>query len=140
MKKYLRFIADVLLWIWQLPQNVLGVIVTANYSSAKKTFKAEKDGREVLYSSKMEGGISLGRYIVLSYYYRNLKQGSKILKHELGHTYQSMILGPLYLLVIGLPSVVWHWMHSSLKRFNKLSYYSFYTEKWANRLGGVKRA
>lgn len=57
--------------------------------------------------------------------------------HEFGHSIQSIILGPLYLLVIGLPSLIW----CNAKRFIKLrnekgvSYYSFYPEKWANYLG-----
>lgn len=30
-----------------------------------------------------------------------------LLVHEYGHTIQSMILGPLYLIVIGIPSTLW---------------------------------
>lgn len=134
MKDFIQAVTRGLLWVWQLPQNILGVILTIIYGFAKTTLEVEKNGRVVLYSSSMKGGISIGRYIVLAYYYRNLAQGSAILKHEFGHTYQSMILGPLYLLVIGLPSIVWAWMHSSFKRFEEVDYYSFYTEKWANRL------
>ncbi len=47
--------------------------------------------------------------------------------HEYGHTYQSRILGPFYLIVIGLPSVL-----SALLRpahHNRL-----YAERWANAL------
>lgn len=48
------------------------------------------------------------------------------------------VLGPLYLLIIGLPSFLW----ASLKRaglFRGRDYYSFYTEKWADRLAGIER-
>ncbi|MDR0751575.1 MAG: hypothetical protein LBF12_03175 [Christensenellaceae bacterium] len=56
--------------------------------------------------------------------------------HEFGHTIQSLILGPFYLLIIGIPSFVW----CNSKRFIELrktgvSYFSFYTERWANYLG-----
>ena len=59
-------------------------------------------------------------------------------RHEWGHCRQSFLLGWLYLPAIGLPSIVW----AGLKRlglFKDIDYYAFYTEKWADRLGGVKR-
>ena len=67
------------------------------------------------------------------------------IKHEYGHQLQSYILGPLFLLVIGLPSGLWCWFIQDLinkkrKKKNKpeLDYYWFYTESWANKLGKVK--
>jgi len=54
-----------------------------------------------------------------------------------GHTVQSVILGPLFLPVIGLPSLLW----AGLPVFRKyrerrsVSYYWLYTERWANFLG-----
>jgi len=67
------------------------------------------------------------------------------IKHEYGHQLQSYILGPLYLLVIGLPSGLWCWFIQDLVNKNRkkkgkptLSYYWFYTESWANKLGGVE--
>lgn len=61
----------------------------------------------------------------------------RILIHEYGHTIQSLLLGPLYLVVIGVPSVLWCFLPwCKKKRENEqISYYSFYTEKWADRLG-----
>ena len=61
----------------------------------------------------------------------------RLLVHEYGHTIQSLMLGPLYLPVIALPSALWCNLpvckaHRSSK---KVSYYSFYTERWADRLG-----
>lgn len=58
------------------------------------------------------------------------------INHEWGHTRQSMYLGWLYLLAIGLPSLLWAFVYDS--GWN-VSYYDFYTEKWADKLGGVKR-
>ena len=55
--------------------------------------------------------------------------------HELGHHKQSLILGPLYLIVIGIPSLIhaWLWNPNSGK-----SYYDFYTEHWANKLSKIE--
>lgn len=55
----------------------------------------------------------------------------------LGHAKQSRLLGPLYLIVIGLPSILWAGIHGKVAP--RKSYYWFYTERWADRLGGVGR-
>ena len=57
--------------------------------------------------------------------------------HEYGHTIQSLILGPLYLLVMGIPSTLWGFLPNPAKKRKeeKISYFSFFTEKWANNLG-----
>ena len=60
-----------------------------------------------------------------------------LLVHEYGHTIQSLVLGPLYLVIIGLPSVVWMNV-PALSRWRArtgTSYYAFFTERWANALG-----
>ena len=62
---------------------------------------------------------------------------ARLLVHEYGHTIQSLMLGPLYLIVIGIPSTLWGFL-PNLNRKRKeeqISYFSFFTEKWANILG-----
>ena len=78
----------------------------------------------------MSGGISLGCFIFLSKY--SAKKETTIL-HELGHVKQSHILGPIYLFIIGIPSILW----ATFGDDNKC-YYSVYTESWANKLMGLK--
>lgn len=56
-------------------------------------------------------------------------------RHEWGHTRQSLILGPLYLIVIGIPSIIWAATHRTIAP-NK-PYDWFYTESTANKLGGL---
>ena len=58
-------------------------------------------------------------------------------QHEWGHTRQSLILGPLYLFVIALPSMVWCNCFKKYREKKDLSYYVFYTEKWANKCAGL---
>ena len=61
---------------------------------------------------------------------------SRLLVHEYGHTIQSLIFGPLYLFIIGIPSTLWgFFLYPQKKRKNEISYFSFYTEKFANYLG-----
>lgn len=61
----------------------------------------------------------------------------QLLVHEYGHTIQSLLLGPLYLLMIGIPS--WYWANGKRnrkkRREQKIPYCAFFTERWANRLG-----
>ena len=56
--------------------------------------------------------------------------------HEYGHCIQSLMLGVLYLPVIALPSSLWCMLPAFERRRQNtgISYYSFYTERWANRL------
>lgn len=56
--------------------------------------------------------------------------------NEDGHTIQSLIFGPLYLIVMGIPSTLWGFLpYFQNKRNNGVSYFSFFTEKLANYLG-----
>ena len=60
----------------------------------------------------------------------------RLLVHEYGHTIQSLIFGPLYLIVMGIPSTLWGFLpYFQNKRNNGVSYFSFFTEKFANYLG-----
>lgn len=60
----------------------------------------------------------------------------RLLVHEYGHTVQSLILGPLYLPAVGLPSALWAHLPFCQRRWRgNTSYFSFITEKTANSLG-----
>lgn len=114
-------------WTWCLPQQIAGLIL-------KIITKARKKGDHYEYDVK-SGSISLGTYVFLCPAHWH---DEETLKHEKGHTKQSYILGWLYLIIIGLPSLIWCNCCDEYRRKHKVSYYSFYTERWANKLGGVK--
>lgn len=122
---------DIILYLWQLPQNLAGLLLVL---LLKPEDSYQFNRARLYYASRMRGGISLGRYIIVRSAMRDYTGRTEW--HEYGHSRQSMFLGPLYLLVIGLPSLLWAavWQpgHGS-------SYYDFYTEKWADKLGGVDR-
>ncbi len=126
---------DFFLYLWQLPQNLLGLVLTLVYKGVNGIFVSGACRILVRRSVKMRGGISLGQYVIVS-----LWAGKNTVNHELGHCLQSQYLGWLYLIVIGLPSIVWAALHTYVKAVQKKwSYYDFYTEKWADELGGVVR-
>ena len=101
--------------------------------------KEKYKGITYVVSKKMSGGISLGNYIILSKSYEDKVKHQKTWDHEWGHTRDSRMFGPLYLIVIGLPSLIWAWMYGSIIPHTRNGYYKFYTEKRADRLGGVVR-
>ena len=139
MKEIINFLR----LLWELPQNLLGFILFQFYGVDCQCMEAPYGDVRILYTERMRGGISLGRFIILPWRYRRAYcKGSYIEmahKHEYGHTRQSLRLGWLYLIVIGLPSLLWAWAHSTFKRLQEVDYYSIYTERNADKLGGVRR-
>ena len=125
----MKLIVEILLWIWQAPQNIVGLVFRLIYGWTAILFR----GVDVVVSSRFPGGISLGRTIVVK---RPYLANTDTWNHEYGHTRQSLYLGPFYLFVVGIPSLLWAWYWNPSRG---VSYYSFYTEKWADKLGGVER-
>ena len=113
--------------IWQIPQ-ILVALVMLPFMGKKKLIRKE-NYCWVYECENMSGGISLGCFIFLSKY--SAKRETTIM-HELGHVKQSHMLGWLYLIIIGLPSILWATFNGNR------CYYSFYTESWANDLMGLK--
>ena len=85
--------------------------------------------------------MSLGCYIFLPDKLSELPtedlSNQSIFRHEFGHTIQSSILGPAYLIAVGLPSIIWaHTPPLKKMRASKnISYYDFIIEKDATRRG-----
>ena len=117
-----------LIRLWCLPQNLLGLLLLL-FTNARRV----GDHYEFDIES---GSVSLGDYIFLCPSHWN---NDTVLKHEQGHQIQSRRLGWLYLPVIGLPSIIWASCFKEYRKKNNVSYYSFYTESWADKLGGVDR-
>lgn len=120
----------ILKYIWQLPQNLAGCI-------ARKIFRAgfrctHEDANVYIWNRR--DGVSLGKYIFVPVW-----ADEKYIKHEYGHTIQSKYLGWLYIFVIAIPSITWAGCFDKYREKHNVSYYSFYTEKWADKLGGVER-
>ena len=118
-------------WTWGLPQTLLGA---ALYAVHRKDEHFDYHGAKATAWDK-DTGISLGKFIFVP-----RKAGGSadrfLLEHEYGHTLQSLILGPFYLLAVGAPSILWNrlpYFKSKRKRSGK-SYYSAPFEKTANIL------
>ena len=133
---------ELLKYLWQLPQNLVGLLLVGIYKPDR--FHKMQNGNIICYSYKMKGGISLGKYSLVNvcHYRQDINESLKrdTVRHEaIGHAKQSLYLGWLYLPVVGLQSIVWASLYGRIVKPTKNGYYRFWTEKWADRLGGVKR-
>lgn len=130
-------IRNILYWIWQLPQNLLGVIWRNIKKDSIITPISNNDIKSVgakAYLIKAGDTVTLGKYVFISQTYRD--QGMTI-KHECGHVKQSKMLGPLYLIVIGVPSILHRWLNDYIGCDEENGYSHFYTEKYADKLMGI---
>lgn len=169
--KFFTIIKTVLLWIWQLPQNFVGAcILLVNLKNRKKGhFIVYYDKNNVLHKGFIhnirtldlhsdiitvvtkismytvkhlcDSGISLGNRIIID---SDLRLSENTVRHEYGHQRQSLYLGWLYLIIIGIPSVCGNIINRTLhKKWSAKKrvrwYYSQPWEKWADSLGEVSK-
>ncbi len=128
-------------WVWGFPQTLAGAVLS--FCFRRRPHFSYRGTRVTIWNKP--GSLSLGMFLFLSKALPGVGDieitgyGEQVLRHEFGHTIQSLILGPLFLIVIGLPSVTWAGSKklAALRRRKHISYYSLYSERWANRLGGV---
>lgn len=115
--------------LWGFPQTLVGFAV---FLCTVKEFHYRYHGA-IVTEWKKKTGLSLGMFLFVP----EGENGKDFLIHEYGHTIQSLVLGPFYLFVIGIPSVLWCNLRcfANLRRKKGISYRSLYTERWANRLG-----
>ena len=131
MKLIMKYIRNLILFIWQLPQHIVALIYFGYLVMMCKDLGVDSRYKQAtVIPCIMRGAVTLGNYVFvgLNSEYR------KTVKHELGHTIQSKILGPLYLIVIGIPSITYCGLRRIFPSLRKKNYYNFYTEKWANNL------
>ena len=131
----------IVLGLWQLPQIVLGLVVVGIFSTRRRITRREVScvapGTSIyrVTARRWLWGVSLGTIVLLC---DHPSCDDTMVRHEYGHCIQSRMLGPLYLLVVGLPSIT-RLMWWRLLRLPPSDYYRGYPEAWADRLGGVKR-
>lgn len=122
---------ELIWWTWCLPQTLLGFILKLIFKGEEKTRMYCMKKYTYYNTTLTPGSISLGKYILLRKDHHN---NIDVVEHEHGHQIQSLILGPLYLLVISLPSLIWSGCFKKYRVKHNISYYTFYTEKWADNL------
>lgn len=167
-----------LLTLWQLPQTLLGAIIIILFHGVRLGEYDTKTANLLALHSVRYGNVyiikirrkydtarhpvlvSLGRFVIIEESYllslmpslfssaETQKVFLRLIKHEQGHCRQSVMLGPLYLIIVGIPSALLNALtqlqssrYTILKKIGHEAYYNYYRifpESWADRLGGVK--
>lgn len=126
-----RLLYTILQCTWGLGQTLLGfVFFLATIRCPHRIYRGCIDTHW-----KLRSGLSLGLFIFTpSERYRT---SQPIRVHEYGHTIQSLMLGPLYLLVVGAISFTWANLPYFVKRRRARGtpYTACFVESWASRLG-----
>ena len=131
--RVIRILYTALQLTWGLPQTFLGALLWLRYfKCGHRIYKGA-----IWTGWPKDSGGSLGLFIFSKA--PVMEEDLWLMRHEYGHTLQSLMLGPLYLFVIGVPSFFWANLPSVRKavREGRLSESALYTEAWANRLGRV---
>lgn len=132
MKRVLFIIAQV---IWGFPQTLVGFVIFLLHLRAPHSMFHGA----VLTRWPRAGSVSLGLFIFVSDRVVKPDQRQRLCRHEYGHCIQSLIFGPFYLIVMGLPSFVWA-MLPAAKRWRQrkaYNYYRFFTERFADYLADM---
>ena len=114
-------------WTWGFPQTVIGLIV---YLCCGNQLHETYRGCIVTRWNN-RGSMGMGMFLFLGC------EDPEVRVHEFGHSVQSLIMGPLFLPIMGIPSFLWCNLPACrrLRKEKGVSYYRFYPEATANRLG-----
>ena len=116
---------------WGLVQTLLGAVFFLKIRK-KYPHKIYRGCVDTQWNS--HSGMSLGLFIFTPR--EDLGDSQKIRIHEYGHCVQSIVLGPLYL-VIGIISLAWARIPAfiRLRREKKVPYTACFVESWASKWG-----
>ena len=132
---FIDFLFYLIQWTWGLPVNLVGGIVFLVCTKIKKRCFQRFGYSYIVYLPWNQGGLSLGLFIFMKDQHSSKKWTYNTRIHEYGHTWQCLLLGPLYYIVIAIPSAIWCNVFASYRKKHNLSYYKVYCESWANAWG-----
>lgn len=126
-----KFIYYFLQLTWGIIQNILGFFVYLFVRISDPKCLHCRFFCSFACKWKLRSSMSLGMFLFIG------EDNYRVLVHEYGHSIQSMILGPFYLPLIGIPSLIWAQTprYKRKRRKGIYRYSSFYPERWANYLG-----
>lgn len=127
----MKVVYAVLQCTWGIFQTVLGLFIFINHIKNKHFYYHGA----IVTEWQNRSSVSLGLFVFVAkkpFFAEKFKVeitvtelSSRLLVHEYGHAIQSLILGPLYFIIIGVPSTLWRFLPSlSVKR--KTPHFVFY--------------
>lgn len=146
MDKVKKFLFYLIEWTWALPINLIGLVGFGIFAGYRNCKHERFCNAVITYVPGRPdwGGISFGTFIFMNPDRdEEFKFNARI--HEYGHTFQALLLGPLWFLVVAIPSFIWCNFKpcKEYREKNNVSYYWLYCEGWANSWGqkgsGIKQ-
>lgn len=135
--KALTIIVNILLGVWQSLCWIPGAIGLAVFHNCE-IYRNKEAGIMVIKVNKGNfiGGacFSCGPIIFVT-----PDCDDNIIKHETGHSVQSLIFGPLFHIVVSLPSVILFWTRR-IKHKDAIWYHSHWPENNADYFGRVDKS
>lgn len=138
----MKLILKILFWVWQLPQNMVGVCLT--YRHKFKSCVSGKIKVPVYFIEMKSLGICFGDYIFIQYGLCGKGLSTEIKLHEYGHYLLSKIFGPLYLVLMfyqlklkPLIDSLFHRKWALDERYYWVNYGPL--ENWANKLANLNK-
>jgi hypothetical protein len=129
-----KTLLNIVLAIWQLPQILLGLVMLLIFRN--KTEYTNPYNGITVWNINSHGAFgtacfSTGPIIVTC----SDKVEENLLRHETGHSFQSICLGWLFHIVVSIPSICLFW-YRRLKHKDAEWYYAHWPESGANKRGG----
>lgn len=125
---------------WELPQNLIGIILLIWLKINGGVLSVKYRYQRYVIKTKTTG-VSLGFFVFYPHSPGFPSDEEQNRRHEIGHGFQSMLLGPLYLLIVGIPSLTRNlygrYFYMRYKRTWR-KYYRGFPENWADKLGGIR--
>ena len=132
LKAFLFYLVQ---WTWGLPVNLVGGIAFLICTKLLGRRYQRFGYAYIVYLPWKQGGLSMGLFIFMRDQHPKKEWTYNARIHEYGHTWQCLLLGPLYYIVIALPSMIWCNCFESWRKKHGVSYYKLYCEAWANAFG-----
>ncbi len=116
-------------WTWGSWQTMGGFFVYLWYIRCPHSYY----GSSIRTTWEKPYGMSIGQFIFTP----TGELSEEMAVHEYGHTFQSILLGPWYIIVVAIPSLLWGFIPAFIKmrREKGILYTSLYCEKWASDWG-----
>ena len=116
---------------WGLPQTLLGAIIFLKH--IRCPHRVYRGCIDTKWNSR--GGMSLGLFIFTPQ--EEDSRTEEVRVHEYGHCIQSLLLGPLYLVIIGIISYSWANIpyFRRMRREKHIPYTKCFVESWASKWG-----
>ena len=116
---------------WGLLQTLLGFILFVKHYRNKHY--SYHGAIITVWNSKTSISLGLFVFVTAEPYFAKKYEGQisveelseRLLVHEYGHTIQSLILGPLYLIIIGIPSTMWGMLGGKKRSEEQIPYGAF---------------